>query len=113
MAAPLLTLTAAAVYFYLFPQMDDLLARLGQTATTNFLMQFSLFFFAGVSLYSLGIHLLSARAQLAAGALVLVVTRLALLLGRLLLALWLAVPTLTLLFGIAATPGLRKCRPLW
>ena len=70
-------------------------------------MQFSLFFFAGVSLYSLGIHHLSARAPLAAGALVLVVASLALLVSRPLLALWLAVPTLTLLFGIAATPGLR------
>ena len=106
--APLLTLAAAAVYFYLFPQMDDLLARFGQTATTNFLMQFSLFFFAGVSLYSLGIHHLSARAQLAAGALVLVVASLALLLGRPLLALWLTIPTLTLLFGITATPGVRS-----
>ena len=73
-----------------------------------FFIQFSLFFFAGVSLYSLGIHHLSARAQLAAGALVLVVASLALLLGRPLLALWLTVPTLTLLFGIAATPGLRS-----
>lgn len=105
---PLLTLAAAAVYFYLFPQMDDLLARFGQTATTNFLVQFSLFFFAGVSLYSLGIHHLLARTQIAAGALVLVVACLALLLGRPLLALWLAVPTLTLLFGITATRGLRR-----
>ena len=42
------------------------------------------------------------------GTLVLVVASLALLLGRPLLALWLAVPTLTLLFGITATPGLRS-----
>ena len=46
-----------------------------------FFIQFSLFFFAGVSLYSLGIHHLSARAQLATGALVLVVASLALFAG--------------------------------
>ena len=71
-------------------------------------MQFSLFFFGGMSLYCLGIHHLSARAQMAVGALVLVVASLALLLGWPLLALWLAVPTLSLLFGITATPGLRS-----
>ena len=61
-------------------------------------------------MYSLGIHHRSARAQLAAGALVLVVVvaSLALLVGRPLLALWLAVPTLSLLFGTTATPSLRS-----
>ena len=105
---PLLTLTVAALYFYLFPGMDALLARFQQTATTNFLIQFSLFFFAGVSFYVLGIHRLSGRARLAAPALAIAAAALAMLLGRPLLALWLAVPTLTLMFGNASTPGVRS-----
>ena len=104
---PLVTLAAASTYFYLFPGMDALLARYQLTGTTNFLMQFSLFFFAGVSLYGLGIHLQPARARLAA-AVAVVAAGLALFLGQPLLALWLAVPTLTLVLGNASSPGVRS-----
>lgn len=105
---PLLTLAAAAIYFYLFADMEALLARFQQTATTHFLIQFSLFFFSGVSFYVLGIHRLSGLARLAAPALAIAAAVFAMLLGRPLLALWLAVPTLTLGFGNASTPGVRS-----
>jgi len=104
---PIATLAAAATYFYLFPGMDALLARYQLTGTTNYLMQFSLFFFAGVSLYGLGIHQQPARARLAA-AVAAVAAGIALFLSQPLLALWLAVPTLTLVFGNASTPGVRS-----
>lgn len=104
---PVMTLVAATVYLYLYPGMDALLARLGLTSTFNYLMQFSLFFFAGVSLYGLGIHQQPRRAAWAV-ALAVGAAGIALALDRPLVALWLAVPTLTLAFGNASTPGVRS-----
>ncbi len=104
---PFLTLIATCIYFYLHPGMDALLARFQLTGTTGFLIQFSLFFFAGVSFYRLGIQEKPRHIWFAA-AVAAVAAGLALLLGRPLLALWLAVPTLTLVFGMASTPGVRR-----
>lgn len=103
---PSLTLIAATAYFTAETQLIDLSTRFQWSRETNYLLQFGLFFFAGASLYKLGINADRKKAAIALAA-CWAAGLLALGLGKPLAALWIVVPVTVLVIGNASTPLVR------
>jgi len=85
---------------------DQLAASLGWTLEQHFLLEFGLFFGAGMILQSLDLSAWRTRATLFVGASLAGVA--AITLGRPLLGLWFITPTAVILIGTAAMPYLRR-----
>ena len=103
----LLTVAAVFVYAIREPRGDSVVMALHWTLNQRFLLEFGLFFFAGVIIFKLGVTATRTRA-ITVLALCWVAAGIALALDRAFLALWLAVPVTTLIIGTASTPYLRR-----
>ena len=106
-AIAILTLVVVFVYAVMEPRGDRIVNGLLWTPEQRFLLEFGLFFFAGVVLYQFGIHT-NRRKALAAMTLCWIAAGVAYGFDRPLLSLWLVVPVTTLLMGSASTPYLRR-----
>lgn len=101
------TVVAVIAYAVVEPRGDDMMVLLSLRPEQRFVLEFSLFFFAGVMFHTLDVRLSVARQYWALG-LCLSAALLAYALHRPFLALWLAVPIAVLLIGTASTPYIRQ-----
>lgn len=104
---PALTALAVFVYAVVEPRGDKLVAALNWRPEQRFALEFSLFFFSGVLFHMLDVRA-SVKRQAWVLALCLSTALVAYSLDRAFLALWLAVPIATLLFGTASTAYVRQ-----
>lgn len=102
-------LTAAAVFAYaiLEPRGDTIVNGLQWAPEQRFLLEFGLFFFAGVIIYKFRVVASRKRAYVVLAA-CWAIAGIAFVFDRALLAFWLVVPITTLLVGTASTPYLRR-----
>jgi peptidoglycan/LPS O-acetylase OafA/YrhL len=100
---PTLLAIAAIVYFSLEPYFDGLYKDLKWSSTNILLVQFTLFFFAGVSFFYLRVHQ-HIRWGLIALFLAWIAAGISYMFGKPLLVLWFCVPTTALVLGNMRTP---------
>jgi peptidoglycan/LPS O-acetylase OafA/YrhL len=100
-------LVVTFAYAVVEPRGDRIVNGMFWSPEQRFLLEFGLFFFAGVVLYQFGIHASRSKALLTL-ALCWIAAAIAYGFDRPLLSLWLAVPVTTLLMGTASTPYLRR-----
>lgn len=103
----LLTVAAVFAYAILEPRGDTIVNGLQWAPEQRFLLEFGLFFFAGVIIYKFGVVASRKRAY-AVLATCWAIAGIAFAFDRALLAFWLVVPITTLLVGTASTPYLRR-----
>ena len=106
-AVLVLSLILVFAYAIAEPRGDHIVDFFQWTIEQRFLLEFSLFFLAGVSYFSFRIHESPKKTALVLIS-CLVLSAIALAASRPLLALWLVVPTVVLAAGNASTPYLRR-----